>query len=195
MVVEQRSREAIEATIRAGVLEQGTVDLLTQIGVGERMKREGFIHRGVELRFGGRAHRIDFNELTGGRSITVYAQHEVIKDLVKARLDAGEEIIFEAEDVSVLDLNSASPIIRFRKEGNLAELACDFIAGCDGSQGVCRPSAPPGAFTAYERIYPFGWFGILAHAPPSTEELIYTLHDRGFALVSTRSREIQRLYF
>jgi p-hydroxybenzoate 3-monooxygenase len=195
VIVEQRSRAAIEATIRAGVLEQGTVDLLAETGVGERMKREGFLHRGIELRFAGMGHRIDLSGLTGGKTITVYAQHEVIKDLVQARLAAGGEIHFEAQDVSVLDLKSSAPTIRFRKGGALTELACDFIAGCDGSQGVCRPSVPPRVLANYERVYPFGWFGILAQAPPSTEELIYTLHDRGFALVSTRSREIQRLYF
>ncbi|HXZ00701.1 MAG TPA: 4-hydroxybenzoate 3-monooxygenase [Stellaceae bacterium] len=195
VVLEARSREAIEATIRAGVLEQGTVDLLSETGLGERMKREGFLHHGIELRFAGRGHRVDLTALTGGKAITVYAQHEVLKDLVKARLDAGGAIHFSVEDASVLDLKSTAPTIRFRKAGTLHELACDFIAGCDGSQGVCRPSVPPRALTLYERIYPFGWFGILAQAPPSTEELIYTLHDRGFALVSTRSREIQRLYF
>ena len=195
VVLEARSREAIEATIRAGVLEQGTVDLLTETGVGARMQREGFRHHGIELRFAGAAHRIDLSDLTGGKAITVYAQHEVIKDLVKARLDAGGAIHFSVEDVSVLDLKSTVPTIRFRKDGVLHELACDFIAGCDGSQGICRPSVPRRALTVYERIYPFGWFGILAEAPPSTEELIYNLHDRGFSLVSTRSREIQRLYF
>ena len=195
VIVEQRSRAAIEATIRAGVLEQGTVDLLAETGVGERMKREGFLHRGIELRFAGMGHRIDLSGLTGGKTITVYAQHEVIKDLVQARLAAGGEIHFEAQDVSVLDLKSSAPTIRFRKDGALSELACDFIAGCDGSQGVCRPSVPPRVLANYERVYPFGWFGILAQAPPSTGELIYTLHDRGFALVSTRSREIQPPYF
>ncbi|HEY0524363.1 MAG TPA: 4-hydroxybenzoate 3-monooxygenase [Stellaceae bacterium] len=195
IVLESRSREAIEATIRAGVLEQGTVDLLTEVGVGDRMKREGFLHHGIELRFDGRRRRIDLTDLTGGKAITVYAQHEVIKDLVKARLDAGGKILFEASDVSVYDLKSDAPKIRFRHDGALTELTCDFIAGCDGSQGVCRPTIPARELTLYERIYPFGWFGILAKAPPSTEELIYNLHERGFALVSTRSREIQRLYF
>jgi p-hydroxybenzoate 3-monooxygenase len=195
VVIETRSRSEIEATIRAGVLEQGTVDLLTEIGLGERMRREGFLHHGIELRFGGRRHRIDLSGLTGGRAITVYPQHEVLKDLVQGRLDAGGQIVFEAQDVSVYDLASSTPTIRFRKDGAVTELRCDFIAGCDGSHGVCRPSVPADALTVYERLYPFGWFGILAEAPPSTEELIYNLHDRGFALVSTRSREIQRLYF
>jgi p-hydroxybenzoate 3-monooxygenase len=159
------------------------------------MKREGFVHHGIELRFAGRRHRIDLSGLTGGRSIMVYAQHEVLKDLIRARLDAGGRIVFEAADASVYDLASDAPTIRYRKDGEVVELRCDFIAGCDGTQGICRPSIPPRRLTLYERLYPFGWFGILAEAPPSTEELIYNLHERGFALVSTRSREIQRLYF
>jgi p-hydroxybenzoate 3-monooxygenase len=195
VVLEQRSRAAIEATIRAGVLEQGTVDVLTETGLGERLAREGFRHEGIELRFAREGHRIALSELTGGRAITVYAQHEVLKDLVKARLDAGGQILFEVADVGIRDLATKTPSIRFRKGGAVTELACDFIAGCDGSQGVCRPSVPARALTTYERLYPFGWFGILVQAPPSTEELIYCLHDRGFALVSTRSREVQRLYF
>ncbi len=195
VVLEIRTRAEIEATIRAGVLEQGTVDLLNAIGVGERMRREGFVHKGVELRFDGRAHRIDLEGLTGGRAITVYAQHEVIKDLVQARLDAGGAIVFEAQDVNIHNFMAEKPVIRYEHDGAEHALECDFIAGCDGFHGVCRRSLPKGALTAYERTYPFGWFGILAKAPPSTEELIYTLHQRGFALVSTRSPEVQRLYF
>jgi len=195
VVLEIRSRAEIEATLRAGVLEQGTVDLLTQTGVGERMKREGFVHKGIELRFDGRSHRIDLAGLTGGRAITVYAQHEVIKDLVKARLDAGGAIVFEAQDVNIHNFMAGKPLIRYEHDGVEHALECDFIAGCDGFHGVCRRSLPKGSLTVYERTYPFGWFGILAKAPPSTEELIYTLHQRGFALVSTRSPEVQRLYF
>jgi len=195
VVLEIRSRAEIEATLRAGVLEQGTVDLLTQTGVGERMKREGFVHKGIELRFDGRSHRIDLTGLTGGRAITVYAQHEVIKDLVKARLDAGGKIVFEAKDVNIHNFMADKPLIRYEHDGAEHSLECDFIGGCDGFHGVCRRSLPKGALTVYERTYPFGWFGILAKAPPSTEELIYTLHQRGFALVSTRSPEVQRLYF
>jgi p-hydroxybenzoate 3-monooxygenase len=195
VVLEIRSRAEIEATLRAGVLEQGTVDLLTATGVGERMKREGFMHKGIELRFGGQSHRIDLTGLTGGRAITVYAQHEVIKDLVKARLDAGGAIVFEAKDVNIHNFTADKPLIRYEHDGVEHSLECDFIAGCDGFHGVCRRSLPKGALTVYERTYPFGWFGILAKAPPSTEELIYTLHQRGFALVSTRSPEVQRLYF
>jgi p-hydroxybenzoate 3-monooxygenase len=195
VVLECRSRKDVESTIRAGVLEQGTVDLLNDSGVGERMKREGFVHEGINLRFGGRSHRIDLAGLTGGRAITVYAQHEVIKDLVQARLDAGGEIVFEVHGVSVRDIDTARPAIHFRKDGEGHDLECDFVAGCDGFHGVCRPSIPAEVRNEYIRVYPFGWFGILVEAPPSTEELIYAHHDRGFALVSTRSPEIQRLYF
>jgi len=194
VVLENRSRADIEATIRAGVLEQGTVDLLKAIGVGERMQREGAVHYGIELRFAGRGHRIDLSELTGGKAITVYAQHEVIKDLVAARLAAGGKIVFEAADVSVHDFDRTTPKIRFRDAGASEELACDFIAGCDGFHGVCRPAIPSSARSEYTRVYPFGWFGILTQAPPSSHELIYTHHARGFALVSTRSPDLQRLY-
>jgi len=195
IVLEVRTREEIEGTIRAGVLEQGTVDLLKQIGAGERLAREGFVHHGIELRFALRGHRIDLTELTGGKAITVYAQHEVIKDLVKARLDAGGSIVFEAKNVTVHDLETDAPKVRYEKDGAPHELACDFIAGCDGFHGVCRSSIPEALRTEYLRSYPFGWFGILTQAPPSSHELIYSLHDRGFALVSTRSPTIQRLYF
>ena len=192
VVVEARSREYCEQRVRAGVLEQGTVELLTEMGVGDRMKREGLIHDGVEIRFNGRGHRIDFKELTG-RSITIYAQQEVVKDLIAARLAAKAEILFETEDVSVRDFDSAEPKIRFIKNGEPAEIQCDFIAGCDGFHGVCRPSIAK-ALTLYERVFPFAWLGILAAAPPSSEELIYCYHERGFALHSMRSPEITRLY-
>jgi p-hydroxybenzoate 3-monooxygenase len=194
IVLECRSREAIEATVRAGVLEQGTVDLLNASGVGERMRREGLVHRGIELRFDGHGHRIDLYGLTGGRAITIYAQHEVIRDLVGVRMASGQPIVFEAQDVNVTGLDSATPRIRFRKEGEVREIACDFVAGCDGSHGVCRPSIPPGALSVFERCFPFAWLGILTDAPPSTKELIYARHERGFALVSTRSPQVQRLY-
>jgi p-hydroxybenzoate 3-monooxygenase len=195
VVIESRSREDIEATIRAGVLEQGTVDLLNDAGVGERMRREGMRHEGVILRFGGCSHRIALAELTGGRAITVYAQHEVIRDLVKARLDAGGAILFGVKDVSLLDLDAAQPKLRFHDaQGSLQELACDYIAGCDGFHGVSRPSIPSRLRREFTRVYPFGWFGILVEAPSATDELIYAYHERGFALVSTRSPRIQRLY-
>jgi p-hydroxybenzoate 3-monooxygenase len=194
VVIESRSRQEIEATIRAGVLEQGSVDLLAQSGVGGRMQREGFVHQGIYLRFAGRSHRIDFPSLTGGRSIMVYAQHEVIKDLVAARLAAGGTILFEVRDAAVYDLDSARPKIRFHQGDSLCEISCDFIAGCDGFHGITRPSIPSRARREFTRAYPFAWFGILVEAPPSTEELVYAMHERGFALVSTRSPQIQRLY-
>ena len=194
VVIENRSRQYVEERVRAGVLEQGTVDLLTRTGVGERLKAEGLVHRGIELRFGGRGHRIDFHDLADGKAIVIYAQAEVLKDLNNARLAAGGKVFFEVEDVSVHDFTSSHPRVRYRKDGNDYELACDFIAGCDGFHGICRPSIPHGVLTEYVREYPFGWLGILAEAPPSSEELIYTYHERGFALLSMRSPQISRLY-
>jgi p-hydroxybenzoate 3-monooxygenase len=195
VVLENRSREAVEQTIRAGVLEQGTVDLLDATGVGERMRREGAVHHGIELRFDGRGHRIDFPSLTGGRAIMLYPQHEVLKDLIRARLEAGGELRFEVAEVAVEGLVSRRPSVRFREGGTAKKLDCDVIAGCDGFWGVCRDAVPEDRRTAYVREYPFGWFGLLAEAPPSSEELIYCSSDRGFALVSTRSPTVQRLYF
>jgi p-hydroxybenzoate 3-monooxygenase len=194
VVVENRSRQYVEERVRAGVLEQGTVDLLTEMGVGERMKTEGLVHHGIELRFEGRGHRIDFQDLTGGKGITIYAQHEVLKDLNNARVATGGRVLFEVENVSVRDFEGSKPKIGYQKDGSARELTCDFIAGCDGFHGICRPSIPPGVLTVYEREYPFGWLGILADAPPSSEELIYTYHDRGFALLSMRTPQISRLY-
>ena len=194
VVVENRSRHYVEERVRAGVLEQGTVDLLTEMGVGERMKKEGLVHYGIELRFGGRGHRIDFRDLTGGKGITIYAQHEVLKDLNNARIAAGGQVYFEVENVSVRDVDGDTPKIRYLKDGDDYELTCDFIAGCDGYHGICRPSVPDGILTEYVREYPFGWLGILAEAPPSSEELVYTYHDRGFALLSMRTPQISRLY-
>jgi p-hydroxybenzoate 3-monooxygenase len=194
VVLEARSRKYVEERVRAGLLEQGTVNLLIETGVGERLKRLGLTHRGIELRFGGRGHRIDLSGLTGGNTVTIYAQHEVIKDLIAARLAAGGQIIFEAEDVSIHDFDGTEPKIRYLAEGNLNELSCDFIAGCDGFHGICRPTVPAGALTMYDRVYPFAWLGILAETRPSSDELIYAYHERGFALHSMRSPEITRLY-
>lgn len=193
VVLENRSRQYCEERIRAGVLEWGTVQLLTEMGVGDRLQREGLLHHGIEIRFGGSGHRIDFKDLTG-RAITVYGQHEVIKDLIRARLESGGCILFEVDDVTVRDLQTELPRIRYTEKAESHEILCDFIAGCDGFHGVCRPSIPEGALTMYERIYPFGWLGILAEAPPSSEELIYAYHERGFALHSMRSPQITRLY-
>lgn len=195
VVLESRSREEIESTVRAGVLEQGTVDLLVQTGLGERMKREGAVHHGIYLRFAGRTHRINFTEHADGRAITVYAQHEVIKDLVAARLAAGGKILFNARCTGLTGVDSTAPVIKFTHEGREQELRCDFVAGCDGYHGVARPSIPAGVRQEHVRIYPFGWFGLLVEAPPSSDELIYAYHDRGFALVSTRSPVLQRMYF
>jgi p-hydroxybenzoate 3-monooxygenase len=194
VVLENRSRQYVEERVRAGVLEQGTVDLLIDMGVGARMKKEGLIHYGIELRFQGRGHRIDFRELTGGKGITIYAQAEVLKDLNDARIAAGGQVVFEIEDVNVHDFDTPKPKIHYRKDGNVCELVCDFIAGCDGFHGICRPSIPRGVLTEYEREYPFGWLGILAEAPPSSDELVYCYHDHGFALLSMRSPQIGRLY-
>jgi len=194
IVVESRMREDVEGTIRAGVLEQGTVDMLTETGVGERLHREAFFHRGVYLRFNGETHHIDMQELTGGKRVTVYAQHEVIKDLVKARLAAGGDVRFGVSDVKLEAMDSQRPAISFAEGGAARRVECDFIAGCDGSHSMSRHSIPAGVLTRHERIYPFGWFGILVEAPPSSDELIYAAHDRGFALVSTRSPTLQRMY-
>jgi p-hydroxybenzoate 3-monooxygenase len=194
IVVENRTREEVEGTIRAGVLEQGTVDMLTETGVGERLHREAFFHRGVYLRFNGETHHIDMQELTGGKRVTVYAQHEVIKDLVKARLDARGDVRFGVADVKLEGIESTRPAIVFSEAGVAKRIECDFVAGCDGSHSMSRHSIPAGVLTRHERIYPFGWFGILVEAPPSSDELIYASHDRGFALVSTRSPTLQRMY-
>lgn len=194
VVIETRSREYVESRIRAGVLEQGTVDTLVESGVGERMKKLGLVHHGIELSFNGRRHRINLRELTGGRAITVYGQTEVVKDLIKARLDAGEPLYFEVAETSVHDFDADAPKIRFRHNGEAHEITCDFIAGCDGFHGVCRPAIPAHRLRVYERVYPFGWLGILAESKPPSEELIYCHHERGFALFSMRSPVITRLY-
>jgi p-hydroxybenzoate 3-monooxygenase len=194
VVLEARSRDYVEARVRAGVLEQTTVDLLDEAGVSDRLHREGLVHEGVELRFDGRGHRIDLSELTGGRTITVYGQQEVVKDLIAARLDADGELLFEVDDVSVQGLDGEHPSIRFSREGSEEELRCDVVAGCDGFHGVCRATIPEGVLSVYEREYPFAWLGILAEVAPSSEELIYCHHDRGFALHSMRSPQVTRLY-
>jgi p-hydroxybenzoate 3-monooxygenase len=194
VVLEVRTRDHVERRVRAGVLEQGSVDMLNESGVGARLQREGLVHHGIELRFGGQGHRIDMTALTGGRSITVYGQQEVVKDLIRARNDTGGEIVFEVSDVSVADLESSTPKVRFIRNGERVELACDIIAGCDGFHGVCRPSIPAGVLSTFERTYPFAWLGILAAAPPTHDELIYAYHQDGFALYSMRSPEVTRLY-
>jgi len=194
VVVENRSRQYVQERVRAGVLEQGTVDLMNETGLAERLGREGLVHRGLELRFGRSGHRIDLFALTGGKAITIYGQNKVVEDLTDARLAAGGRIFFAAEDVSVHGLDTAAPSIRFWDGGEAVELQCDFIAGCDGFHGVCRPSVPAGVLTEYDRVYPFAWLGILAEVEPSSAELIYSRHERGFALHSMRSPELTRLY-
>jgi p-hydroxybenzoate 3-monooxygenase len=193
VIVEARSRDYIEARVRAGVLEQGTVETLEEMGLAERMRRERLDHRGVQISFGGKRHHIDFADLTG-KTVTIYGQHEVVKDLVAARMSTGAEIVFEAEDTSLHGLDGDRPIIRYRKDGATHEIQCDFIAGCDGFHGISRASIPAHALQIHERVYSFGWLGILAQAPMTNEELIYSNHERGFALYSMRSPEITRLY-
>ena len=193
VVLESHRRDYVEQRIRAGVLEQGTVDLLVESGVGERLKKEGLVHHGIELRFGGTGKRIDLTELTGGKSITIYAQHEVVKDLIEARLTAKGQIFFDAEALGISDIES-NPKIQFTHNGEAEELACDFIAGCDGFHGISRASIPVSILQVHERVYPFAWLGILAQVPPASDELIYTYHERGFALLSMRSPEVSRLY-
>jgi p-hydroxybenzoate 3-monooxygenase len=187
VVLEARSRDYVEHRVRAGVLEQGTVDVLTETGVADRLHREAMVHHGLELRFGGRGHRIALSDLADGRAITVYGQQEVVKDLIAARLEAGGAIEFEAEARSV---DPERGVIRFGDEA----VKCEVIAGCDGFHGVCREAVPEGALTVYEREYPFAWLGILARAAPASEELIYTHHERGFALHSMRSPQVTRNY-
>ena len=176
VVLEARSREHVEQRIRAGVLEQGTVDLLDEVGVGERMHRDGLVHHGIELQFGGERHRIPLSDLAGDRSIVVYGQTEVVKDLIEARLAAGAPLHFEVSGVSVHDLESERPRIRYEHDGAPHELECDFIAGCDGFHGVCRGSIPEGVLRTCVRDYPFGWLGVLAAVAPSCDELIYDHH-------------------
>lgn len=189
VVLESRDRAYVEKRQRAGMLEQGTVDVLRRSGAGARLDREGLTHHGLELRFGGAAHRIALSELTGGKTVTVYGQTEIVKDLVAARLAAGGDIRFEATALSV---DPAAPSVTFRQDGRTHTLECDLIAGCDGFHGVCRRAIP--APTVFEREYPFAWLGILADVPPSTEELIYAHSERGFALHSLRSPSVSRLY-
>jgi p-hydroxybenzoate 3-monooxygenase len=194
VVLENRSREYVERRIRAGVLEQAIADLLVDAGAGARLQQEGIVHHGIELQFAGERHRIPLSELTGGRTITIYGQTDVVKDLIRIRLDAGLPLLFEVSGVTVHDLDSERPRIRFRHDSAEHELECDVVAGCDGYHGVCRPSIPDGVLREFWREYPFGWLGILAAAAPSNDELVYAHSERGFALLSLRSPELSRLY-
>jgi len=193
IVLETKSRAYVESRIRAGVLEHGTAQLLCETGVGERLKKQGMRHEGINLGFSCELHHINFAQLTG-KAITVYGQHEVVKDLIAARTSSGGQILFEVADVSIDALSTNRPRVRFRHQGENRELSSDWLAGCDGSHGVSRTSLPPGALRIFEKTYPFGWLGILAEAAPSWEELIYSHHEDGFALFSMRSPSITRLY-
>ena len=192
IVLESRSEEYVLARVRAGVLESGTVELLERAGVGARCRTEGLVHEGIDLAFGGARHRIDLKRLTG-KTVTVYGQTEITKDLVEVRAAAGAKSIYEVEDVTLLDFD-AKPAIEFRLQGKTDRVDCDFIAGCDGFHGVSRASVPPEAMKLYERDYPFGWLGVLSDTEPVSEELIYVSHERGFALCSMRSRTRSRYY-
>ena len=194
MILEARSADYVLGRIRAGVLEQVTVDLLDQLGISERLHAEGLVHGGVELCFGGARHRIDLNRLTGGRCVTVYGQTDVTRDLMVARKAAGLKTVYEAEQVSLHDFDTARPRVRCTHDGQAHEVECDFIAGCDGYHGVSRASVPPGAIQTFERVYPFGWLGVLSETPPVSHELIYSNHERGFALCSMRSTIRSRHY-
>jgi len=194
VVLEDRSRDYVEHRIRAGVLEPATAELLRGAGVGGRMDREGIVHHGLNLQFAGERHRVPLSELTGGRSLVIYGQTEIVMDLIAARLASGLPLRFEVADVSVHDLESDRPRIRYVHEGAAQELECDVIAGCDGFHGVCRESIPAGVLRTFEREYPYAWLGILAAVPPSTDELVYAHHERGFALLSLRSPELSRYY-
>jgi p-hydroxybenzoate 3-monooxygenase len=193
VVLERRSQDYVEARIRAGVLEHDVAELFADTGIGERMRREGLVHTGVEIQSGRERHRIAFDELTG-KSIVVYGQTEIVKDLIDARVASGAPLHFEVADVSLHELESEGPRIRFTHEGEPHELDCDIVAGCDGFHGVSRPAIPGGVLREYSREYPFGWLGVLAAVAPSSDELVYAHQDRGFALLSMRSPELSRLY-
>jgi p-hydroxybenzoate 3-monooxygenase len=193
VILENRSRDYIESRIRAGLIEQWANDLLIDTGVGARMQREGMFHNGVYFGFGNALHYLNFRDLVD-KGVTIYGQQEIVKDLIDRRLSDGGQILFEVADVSVHDFAGGTPKIRFRHDGKEGELACDFIGGCDGFHGICRPSIPATALTAYDREYPFGWVGVLSESPPPEHELIYAYHERGFALYTMRSPTLARLY-
>jgi p-hydroxybenzoate 3-monooxygenase len=194
IVIESRTRAYVEQRVRAGVLEQGTADLLDAAGVGARMRSEGLLHHGIQLRFGGADHRIDFGTLTGGRGITVYGQQEIVKDLIAVRVSEGRPILFEVGDVHLHDIGTDRPSVSFLRDRAGTTIECDIVAGCDGFHGVSRAGIPDGVLTTYEHGYPFAWLGVLAAVAPSSEELVYCYHERGFALLSMRSPSLSRLY-
>jgi p-hydroxybenzoate 3-monooxygenase len=195
IVLERSTEQHVVERVRAGVLEQGTVDLMHEAGVAGRVARDGLRHGGIHIAFGGERHAVDFERLTGGRAITIYGQNELVRDLIDARAATERPLLFGVTDVRLLGPESSRPRVAFTdREGERREIACDFIAGCDGFHGVCRSSIPVAATQVFERVYPFGWLGILADAPPSSDWLVYSLHDRGFALFSMRSPSVTRLY-
>ncbi|MGB2660064.1 MAG: 4-hydroxybenzoate 3-monooxygenase [Pseudolabrys sp.] len=193
IVIENRSRDYIENRIRAGLIEHWAADLLGEVGVGERLQREGMLHWGINIGINGDLHRIDFKALVNKR-VTIYGQQEVVKDLVERRLGDRGQLLFEVDDVTVHELKAQNPKIRFKHDGRAQEIDCDFIAGCDGFHGICRPSIPDGVLSVFERDYPFSWLGILSESPPPDHELIYSYTDRGFALYTMRSPTLARLY-
>jgi p-hydroxybenzoate 3-monooxygenase len=194
IIVERRSRDYVLSRVRAGVLEQGTVEMLDRLGVGARLRREGLVHEGFDILFGGVRHRVDLSALTGGKKVVVYGQTEVTKDLLDARAAAGAKIVFDADDVSLHGFDTVRPSVRYESDGQEHEVECDFIAGCDGFHGISRKSVPAAAIRFYERVYPFGWLGLLSDTRPVSDELIYVSHERGFALCSMRSPTRSRCY-
>ena len=194
VILEAKSPEYVLGRIRAGVLEQGAVELIREAGAGQRMDREGHVHEGFTISFDGRRERIDLKNLTGGKTVMVYGQTEVTRDLMEARKASGAVSIYEAHDVKLHDFYSERPRVSFVKDGETIELECDYIAGCDGFHGVSRKSVPQDAIRCFERVYPFGWLGVLSHTPPVAPELIYANHERGFALCSMRSDTLSRYY-
>nr|WP_295970017.1 4-hydroxybenzoate 3-monooxygenase [uncultured Bacillus sp.] len=194
VILEKKSKENIEGTVKAGILEQTTIDILNEIGVGERMNHEGHFHNGIQIQFNGERRRIDLKKHTNGKRVVVYPQHEVIIDLVNARYKNGQEILFDVEDVTLHDIETGQPKIRYRKNGINEELSCDFIAGCDGFHGPSRQAIPKNIRKEHLHLYPYGWLGILADTVPASPELIYSHHENGFALLSTRTPMLQRYY-
>ena len=194
VIVERQTADYVLGRIRAGILEQVCMDLMDEAGVGARMHSEGLLHGGIEMLWNGQRHRVDLNRLTGGKNVMVYGQTELTRDLMEARSAAGLPTVYQASKVAIHDFDGVSPRVSFEKDGKQHEIRCDFIAGCDGFHGVCRASVPRGALTEYEKVYPFGWLGLLSDTPPVSEELIYANTPRGFALCSQRSRTRSRYY-
>lgn len=194
VIIESRSREHVRTRLRAGVLEQGAVDLMREVGVGERLDQLGLVQNAIDFRFGGESHRVDFTQATGGRTVVVYPQHDVVTDLMTARERTGGQVIYDAPVTRIEGLQSERPVIHYEVEGQARSLSCDFVAGCDGFRGVCREAIPASVLKVYDRIYPFGWLGILADAPPASPDITWGCHDNGFAMMSLRTLTVTRLY-